>query len=72
MNRFNRDGLLKTKTGLVGVIGIIVGIILALCFFRVAGLVFHIVSFLFWIGVGIVIVAVVYSLLMARWRRRQG
>ncbi len=70
MNRFNRDGILKTQNGLVLIIGIVVGIILALCFFRVAALAFHLVSFLVWIAIGVVVVAVVYSWLMRRWRGR--
>ncbi len=72
VNRFNRNGLEKIRVALIGIIGIIVGIILALGFFRIAGLLFQIISFLFWIGVGIVLVAIVYSLLMARWRRHRG
>ncbi len=68
MHRFNRHGILKTQSTLVGITGIILGIILALIFFRIAGLLFHILSFLFWIAVGIVIVAVVYSYLKAHWR----
>ncbi len=68
MHRFNRDGILKTQPMLVGITGIILGIVLALIFFRIAGLLFQIFSFLFWIAVGIVVVAVVYSYLKARWR----
>ncbi len=72
MHRFNRYGILKTQSMLVGITGIILGIVLALIFFRIAGLLFHILSFLFWIAVGIIIVAVVYSYLRALWRGRNG
>ncbi len=72
MNRLNRGGILNTQRGLLAIVGIIVGIILALCFFRVAGMLYYIVSFLFWIAIGIVLVFVVYRLLMSRWRGRWG
>ncbi len=70
MHRFNRYGVLKTQPLLVGITGIILGIVLALIFFRIAGLLFYLLSFLFWIAVGIVVVAFVYSYLKARWRGR--
>ncbi len=61
---------MKLQTALAGIVGVVVGLALALCFLRVANLAFHLVSFLFWIGVGIVITMTIYSALMYRWRQR--
>jgi 1,4-dihydroxy-2-naphthoate octaprenyltransferase len=60
----------RPQTALVGIVGILVGIALALCFLRIANLAFHLIAFLFWIGVGVVITAAVYSFLRFRWRER--
>ncbi len=61
---------MRPQNILVGIVGVLVGLALAICFFRVANLAFHLLSFAVWIGVGLLITAVVYSLLMARLRGR--
>jgi hypothetical protein len=45
---------------------LIVGLALAFCFFRVAAVAFHIITFLFWVAVGLVVVGVIYSALRLR------
>ncbi len=59
---------MRTQTAVVGLLGIVVGIVLAMCFFRAASFAFSALSFLFWIIVGLAIVAFVYAFLMRRWR----
>lgn len=59
---------MKGQTAIVGVLGILVGIILAMCFFRAASFAFSAFSFLFWVVIGLILVGAVYSFLMRRWR----
>jgi hypothetical protein len=60
---------MKLQTALIGIVGIVVGLALAFCFFRVTAVAFQIVSFAFWLALGIIVVWVVYSAVLRRGSR---
>ncbi len=58
----------QAQTILTIAVGIIVGLAMAFCFLRVARDAFQIIAVLFWIGVGIVLVRLIFAYV----RRRLG
>ncbi len=71
MTRSDMLRILKGQPVLAGIVGLIIALALAFCFLRVASLAFHAVSFLFWIALGIVAVAVIYSVVKGRLSRKR-
>jgi uncharacterized protein YacL len=60
---------MSARNILIGAVGIVIGIALAICFFRVASVTFQIISFLVWIAIGVAVALFAYNWLTRSWRR---